>query len=39
VMDGIDTETVNSTIQPKPEGVEHGLANLRISPVQIGLLL
>ncbi len=35
----VDSESVNSPIEPEAQHLEHGFPHLRIAPVQIGLLL
>jgi len=34
----IDTKTIDAAIEPKPQHIEHGSANFRVAPIQVGLL-
>src|SRR3569833_1817693 len=38
MVDRIDTETVDTAVEPKAQHIAHSLLNFRIAPVQIGLL-
>jgi Domain of unknown function (DUF892) len=38
VLKHIDAEAIDAAAEPESHGVLHGLANLRIAPVQVGLL-
>ncbi|MCI0440811.1 MAG: hypothetical protein L0177_17020, partial [Chloroflexi bacterium] len=39
LMGGIDPEAVHPSVHPEPGDVEHRLDDLRVTPVEIGLLL
>src|SRR3546814_14904891 len=34
----VEAETVDAALQPEPHGVVHGPADIRIAPVEVGLL-
>jgi len=36
--ENIDAKTIDAALQPKPQHVEHRLDDLRVAPVQVGLL-
>src|SRR3979490_1486987 len=37
MMNGIDTESVNASRQPKPQDIQHRCPDFRIAPVQVRL--